>query len=71
MGEWIFVVDCLYIRVSERLVNWPAERCAVLDELGSKDSKVLRVRSFSPVTDLESQLRVFLNNHNATTALPD
>jgi hypothetical protein len=35
-AEWIFVVDCLNTHMSESLVNFVAERCAVDAELGKK-----------------------------------
>jgi hypothetical protein len=39
-GEWIFVVDRLNTHMSESLVNFVAERCAVPDALGKKTTAV-------------------------------
>ena len=37
-GEWIFIVDCLNMHMSESLLVWTAAQCGVLDELGPQKS---------------------------------
>jgi transposase len=46
-AEWIFVVDCLNTHMSESLVEFVAERCALPDALGKKLQRHPRIDGYT------------------------
>jgi transposase len=68
-ADWIFVIDCLNTHVSESLVKFVAERCAVPDALGKKNARgILKSMATRRAFLADSQHRirfVYLPKHSS------